>query len=118
MAERAGKPAFSQAARAGDQQITALGDPIAGGELEEQSAVEPARTLIVDVLDAGGMPQLGDPGPCFKLLLPAQRRLVFEQQGEPFGVIETSGLWLVFEFSEALGQAVETERVQLVERVG
>ena len=46
----------------GDQQVAALGDPVAGGELEEQRAVEPARTLIVDVLDAGRMTQLSDPG--------------------------------------------------------
>ena len=31
----------------------ALGDPVAGGELEEERAVEPAGDLIVDVLDAG-----------------------------------------------------------------
>ena len=36
------------------------------------------------------MPQPGDPGPCFELLLTAQRQFVFEQQAEPFGVIETA----------------------------
>jgi len=45
--------------------------PLAGGELEEQRAVEPAGTLIVDVLDTGGMTQTRDPGACFELLLPA-----------------------------------------------
>ena len=88
--------------RAGDDEIAALGDPVTSGELEEQRAVEPARRLVVDVFDAGRMPQLGGPGPCFKLLLPAQRRLVLKQQGEPFGVIETSRLRLMFEFSKAL----------------
>ena len=64
----------------GYQQIAPLSDPIASRELEEQRAVEAARRLIVDVLDAGGVTELGDPGPCFKLLLSAQRQFVFEQQ--------------------------------------
>ena len=53
VAESAGEPTFAQAARAGHEQIAAFGDPVASGELEEQRAVEPARALIVDVLDAG-----------------------------------------------------------------
>ena len=116
MAERAGEPAFAQAARPGQEQIAALGDPVASGELEEQRAVEPARALIVDVLDAGGMAQLSDPGARFELLLPAQRQFVFEQQTEPFGVIEAAGFGPVFEFLEPFGQAVKAKRVQMVER--
>ena len=100
----------------GQEQIAALGDPVAGGELEEERAVEPAGTLIVDVLDAGGMAQLGDPGARFELLLPAQRQLVFEQQAEPFGVFKATRFGPVFQFLEAFGQAVKTERVQLVKR--
>ena len=113
VAERAGEPALAQTAGPGDEQIAALGDPITGREFEEQRAVEPTRRLIVDVLDAGGMTQLGDPRPCFKLLLSAQRQFVFEQQSEPFGVIEAASLGLVFEFLESLGQAVKTEGVAI-----
>ncbi len=90
--------ALAQATGPGDQQVAALGDPVAGGELEEQRAVEPARTLIVDVLDAGGMAQPGDPGARFELLLPAQRQLVFEQQAEPFSVIEAARFRPAFQF--------------------
>ena len=46
MAERAGEPAFAQAAGSGYEQIAALGDPVAGRELEEERAVEPTRDLI------------------------------------------------------------------------
>ena len=116
MTERAGEPAFAQTGCPGDEQIAALGDPVAGGELEEQRAVEPTRRLIVDVLDAGGMTQPRDPGARFELLLPAQRLFIFEQQAEPFGVFEAARLGLVLQFLEAFGQAVETERIQLVER--
>ena len=103
MAERASEPALAQAGRPGYQQIAPLSDPIASRELEEQRAVEAARRLIVDVLDAGGVTQLGGPGPCFKLLLSAQRQFVFEQQSEPFGVIETTRFGPVFELPESLG---------------
>src|SRR5271170_7627987 len=63
VAERASQPTLAQSGRSGYQQIAALGDPIAGREFEEQRAVEAARRLMVDVLDAGGVTQLGDPGP-------------------------------------------------------
>jgi hypothetical protein len=63
VAERAGEPTFAQAARPGYEQIAALGDPIASGELEEERAVEPARALIVDVLDAGRMTQPASTAP-------------------------------------------------------
>ena len=116
VAERASEPTFAQAARPGHEQIAALGDPVAGGELEEEGAVEPARVLIVDVLDAGGMTQARDPGARFELLLSAQRQLVFEQQTEPFGMIEAAGFGFVFEFLESFGQAVKAEGVQLIER--
>jgi hypothetical protein len=56
------------------------------------------------------------PGARFELLLPAQRQFVFEQQTEPFGMIEAARFGFVLEFLEPLGQAVETENVQLVER--
>ena len=62
-----------------------------------------------------GWRRLGGPGAGFELLLPAQRQLVFEQQSEPFGVIEAARLGLVLQLLEAFGQAVEAERVQLVE---
>src|SRR5271163_3525861 len=109
VAERAGEPALAQAACARYEEIAPFGDPIAGREFEEQRAVAAARRLIVDVLDAGGVTQLGDPGPCFKLLLSAQRQFVFEQQSQPFGVIETARFGSVFEFHESLSQAMKTE---------
>src|SRR5271157_1720033 len=116
LAEGAGEPALAQAARPGHEQIATLGDPVTSGELEEERAVEPAGALIVDVLDAGRMTQLSDPGARFELLLSAQRQLVFEQQTEPFGMIEAARFMFVFEFLEPFGQAVKTEGVQLVER--
>ncbi|CAN2536363.1 hypothetical+protein [Methylocapsa aurea] len=103
---------FAEAARPGDQQIAPFGDPVAGGELQEQSPVEPACALIVHILDAGRMAQASGAGARLEALLTTQRQLVFEQQAEPFGVLEASGLGLVLEFLEPFGKAIETERVQ------
>ena len=59
VAERTRQPTLAQAARPRYEEIAPLGDPITGRELEEQRAVEAAGLLIVDVLDAGGVMQLG-----------------------------------------------------------
>jgi hypothetical protein len=71
VAERARQPTLGQAARRRHEEIAPLGYPSTGGELEEQRAVEAARRRKVDVLDTGGVTELDDPRPCFKLLLSA-----------------------------------------------
>jgi hypothetical protein len=49
-------------------------DPVAGGEFEEQGAVQPARVVIIDILDAGRMAKAGGFGAGFEALLPTQCR--------------------------------------------
>ncbi len=66
LAERAGEPTLSQTCGAGDQQIAAFGDPVAGGEFEEQSAVEPARVLVIDIFDGGGYDAGAQPWRAFR----------------------------------------------------
>jgi hypothetical protein len=116
MTERAGEPAFADAARACDQQIAPLADEVAGRELEEQGAIEAAGGAIVDVLDAGVMAQPCGSGARLKALLPAQRRLVFEQKAKPFGMFEGARLRGLFERLEAFGHAVQAEVMQQIER--
>ena len=57
-AERAGEPAFIDAARPRDHQAAPGADPVAAGELQEKGAVEAAMGAAVDVLDAGGAAQI------------------------------------------------------------
>ena len=52
VSEGAGEPTLAEAGGAGDEDIAALADPAAGGELEEQRTVQATRILIVDVFDA------------------------------------------------------------------
>jgi len=79
------------------------GDSFAGGELEERGAIETARDLKIDVLDAGGMTKASRSGARFELLLPPSRHFVFEQQAEPLRVIKAARFGLAFEFLEPLG---------------
>src|SRR5262249_40784890 len=78
--ERAGEPAFADAARAGDQQIAPFTDEVAGGELEEQGAIEAASGVIIDVFNTGVVAQPRGSGTRLEALLPAQRHLVCEQE--------------------------------------
>ena len=120
VAEGAGEPAFADAAGPGDQQITPCADPVAGGELEEQRAIETAGSAEVDVLDAGLMAQPRRPG--------AASRSAFGVAASPRGraagrairhVRGSRASGVASSVLEALGHAVEAEGVQKIEgRVG
>jgi hypothetical protein len=97
---------LSQARRPGHQQIAALGNSVASREFDERRTVEPAWRLKIEILYACGMTQPGDASPRFELLLAAQCQFVFEQQTQPFGVIETARQVFVLEFLEPFGHAL------------
>ena len=59
VAERASQPAFADAGRAADRQIVVRVDPVAGDELLEQRAIEPARSAVIDILDERLLAQPG-----------------------------------------------------------
>ena len=59
----AGEPTLADAGRTDESQVIVGVDPLAVGELLEQSAVEPARAAIVDVFDARLLAQLGGAQP-------------------------------------------------------
>src|SRR4029078_4316717 len=63
-AEGASQPAFADAGRAAQDQIVVRIDPLAAGELVEQSAIETARGAAIDVLDDGvvAQPGIAQPG--------------------------------------------------------
>ena len=99
----------------GDQEVAPGPDPVAGSELQERGAVEPALRVIVDVLDAGGMTKPRRAGAGLEALLAAQRHLVVEQQAEPLGVFEGACLGVGIDLLVALGHAVQAECVEEVE---
>jgi len=86
-----------------------LADPVAAGEAEEEPAVEAARRLEVDILDAGVVAQRGGASAVLEALLTARRALAFEQEGEPVGVFEGAAFGLGLELLEAFGHTVQSE---------
>ena len=115
MPERASQPAFAEAARAGDDEVAPGSDPVAGGEPEEQGPIQAAMAAVVDVLDACGVTQAGRTGAGLEALLAARRRLVLEQQTEPLGVVERTGLRVGLERLEPRRHAAQAEVVQEIE---
>jgi hypothetical protein len=59
VAKSASQPRLADTGRADDDQMVMIAQPLAGGEFLEQGVVEAARRMQVDVLDDGGLAQLG-----------------------------------------------------------
>jgi len=96
LAKRAGKPGLAHAARPGDEQVLALPDPFARGQLAEQIPVEPARGAVVDILDRrADMAQLRRPHSALVALGAAVRCLAVDQQADPLGMAERGGVGLL-----------------------
>jgi len=116
----AGEPGLADAARPGDQQVAAVFDPSAGGQLLEQRLVELAGSPKVDVLDGGAdMAQGRGPEPGPEPPGVAVGDLAVDQQGQPVSVGKLGCAVLRLEFGKGFRHAVELERSQLVEcRVG
>jgi hypothetical protein len=58
---------------------------------------------------------MGGAGAGFEPLLASQCHLVFDEQAEPLGMIEGTGLGVLVEVIEGLRHAVKTEGLQQVE---
>jgi hypothetical protein len=106
---------FADAGRAAQNQIVVGVDPAALGELFEQRPIEAARGAVIDVLDAGVMAQPGITQARRQAPVAAMRDLAVEQQAEPFGMGQLSGIGRGFDLGEGIGHAGEPELVQLIE---
>lgn len=90
-------------------------DPVAGGQFEEERAIQAPYGMVIDILDTGGVAQLCRACSSLEAQLLAQRLLLFQQEGQPFGVVEIEGLGLGLEILESLGHALEAKGVQEIE---
>ena len=81
VAEGTGKPAFADAGRPAQDQIVVRVDPLAGGELVEQRAIEAARGSVIDVLDDGMVAQSGIAQPSGEALVAAMGDLAIDAAG-------------------------------------
>ena len=112
VAERAGNPVLADTGRADDQQVLLAVDPVAGGQLVEQRAVEAARRPQIDVLDDGLLPQGGEPQAGDQPLVLALGRLAVEQQRQPLLEGQRRDVGLSALIIERLGHAGQPEGEQ------
>jgi hypothetical protein len=103
--EGTSEPRFAHAGRPAQNQIVVCVDPLAIGELLEQSAVEAAWGPVIDVLDAGLLAHSGIAQPGGKPLVAAMGKLAIDQEAEPVGMSEGGGFVGSFEFGKSLGHA-------------
>ena len=83
VAQCAGQPRLPDAGWAADDQVLAGADPLAGGELLEQRAIEAAWRAIIGVLDHRAVPQSCLAQPMTEAFVFAARRLTIQQQAKP-----------------------------------
>src|SRR6266851_8391960 len=76
--ESARQPRLADAGRPDHDQVVMIAHPLAGSELLEQGAVEPAVGAEVDVLDDGGLTQPGFAQATGEALVLAARRLAID----------------------------------------
>src|SRR5271170_6839816 len=109
VSERAGEPALAGAGFPCDQEVVSPPDPVAGRELGEQRLVETARRLGVEILDGGGLPEVGkleprDEPPAFAL-----DGLAIDEEADPLLEHERSNGGLLPLLLERFGHADKTE---------
>ena len=90
-------------------------DPLALDELLEQRTVETARAAVIDVFDAGLLPQFGVAQSRRNPLVLSPRRLAVEQEPQPFVMAKAVCFIGARNFDEGLGHAMQAQGVELVE---
>src|SRR5262245_23328799 len=89
-----------------------LPDPLAAGQLEEESTVEAAVGAEVDVLDNCRLAQPGLTQPAGKTLVLAAGRLAIDEQPKPIFATEFAGIGSILQFDKGISHGSEAERAQ------
>src|SRR6185312_14544258 len=103
VAERTGKPGLAGAGWADNDQVVGITDPLAGGEGLEERTVKAASGAIVDVLDGGGLPELGTGQAAREAAVVAGGDFPIDEEAEPIGVRHPGRLGIVLQFDEGIG---------------
>jgi hypothetical protein len=70
---------------------------------------------IVDVLDAGGLTELGTGQAAREAAVVAGRDLAIDEEAEPIGVRHLGRLGIVLQFGEGIGHGGEAEGAQAID---
>src|SRR5690606_32816340 len=89
---------LTNAGRPDQKEAMTLSDPVARRQLGEHIAIEAPSCTEIDVLNLGVMAEPGGPRSGFEALLTSRCHLPFEQQAQPFGVLEACGLGTILIF--------------------
>src|SRR5581483_666398 len=95
VAERTCQPGLAGAGWADNDQVVGITDPLAGGEGLEERTVKAASGAIVDVLDGGGLTELGTGQAARKATVVARGDLAIDEEAEPIGVRHPGRLGIV-----------------------
>ena len=115
VAERAGKPGLAGAGWADNDQVVAVTDPLTGDEVLEERTIETTGGAIVDVLDGGGLTELGTGQAAREAAVVAGSDLAIDEEAEPIGVRHPGRLGIVLQFDEGIGHGGEAECAQAID---
>ena len=110
VAESASQPRLADTGRADEAKMMMLADPLTARELEEESTVEAAVGVEVDVLDDGRLAQPGLAQAAGEPLVLAAGRFAIDEQPEPILAAEFAGVGSVLQLDKGIGHGGEAER--------
>ena len=113
-AERAGKPGLAGAGWADNDQVVAVADQLGGAKVLEERTIETASRAIIDILDGGGLPELGTGQAAHEAAVVAGGDLAIDEEAEPIGVRHLSRLGIVLQFDEDIGRGCQAEGAQAI----
>src|SRR6202035_4018370 len=116
VADGASQETLAATGRAQDQNIVVLVQPAAAGEAVDQAAVETARSAVVDILEAGGLAQLGKAQTLGERAIVAFDGLAIDQHRLALVEAEAIAVGQALLLLERLGHAGEAEAAQRLDR--
>src|SRR3990170_837155 len=113
--EGAGEVRLADAGEADDEEVEMLADPARAGEREHDLTIQAAGGRVVEVLERGGVAELGDPEAVGELALLARAPLGLDEEAE--ALLEAEGRELARGklMLEGVRHGSEPHRVHLVE---
>ena len=117
MTQRTGQPRLARARGPDEEDDLVLPDPVARGEPDEDTAVEPAFDAEVHVLQTRRLAEAGELQQARKPAIVAQQVLPLEEEREPLLEGEPRDIRDAALLLEGVGQPREAQGVEQVERL-
>ena len=89
--------------------MVVFADPLACGERLEESPVEPPSGAVIDVLDGGGLTELGGGQSACEAAIVSKGSFPVDEQTEPIGMRHLGRLRIVLHLDEGFSHGGEAE---------